>query len=62
MFEMNTIASIQACVQGVTKISLPYNVEAMQGEGLAVTLEGGCAKIIAQDEKIECLQDMGRTF
>ena len=50
MFEMNTIASIQACVQGVTKISLPYNVEAMQGEGLTVTLEGGCAKIIAQDE------------
>lgn len=50
MFEKNTIARIRACVQGATKISLPYNVEAMRGEGLTVTLEGGCAKIIAQDE------------
>ena len=50
MFEKNTIERIRACVQGATKISLPYNVEAMRGEGLTVTLEGGCAKIIAQDE------------
>ena len=50
MFDKDTVARIRACVQGVTKISLPYNVEAMQGEGLTVTLESGCAKIIAQDE------------
>ena len=50
MFEKETLARIQACVQGVTKISLPYNVEVEKGEGLAVMLSGGCAKIAAQDE------------
>ena len=50
MFEKDTIARIRACVQGVTKILLPYNVEVEKGEGLTVTLENGCAKIAAQDE------------
>ena len=50
MFSNETIARIRACVQNVTKISLPYNVEVTGGEGLTVTLEGGCAKIAAQNE------------
>ena len=50
MFEKETIARIRACVQGVTKIELPYYVEAVKGAGLTVTLAGGCAKIAAEDE------------
>ena len=50
MFNKETIARIRACVQGVTKIFLPYDLDVAKGEGLAVTLAGGCAKIAAEDE------------
>lgn len=50
MFTNECIARIRACVQRVTGIILPYNVEVKCGDGLSVLLENGCAKIAAQDE------------
>ena len=49
MFALDKIKSIRARVQGVTGIALPYDIDVTEGEGLAVTLEEGRAKIAAQD-------------
>jgi len=50
MFAKEKEALIQALVQRVTGISLPYNIRTQRGEGLTVSLEGGCAQICAEDE------------
>lgn len=50
MFSKDSIARIRACAEGVTGITLPYNVNVENSEGLCVELSDGCARIAAQDE------------
>ncbi|MBQ4265358.1 MAG: family 20 glycosylhydrolase [Clostridia bacterium] len=50
MFAYEAIERAKARVQRVTGVCLPYDTAAVHGEGLTVTLRGGRAQIIAQDE------------
>ena len=50
MFAADTISRIRRMVEGVTGVALPYEVYVTKGEALAVTLQGGQARICAQEE------------
>ena len=50
MFAEDTIRYVRAHVEGVTGIALPYTIDVVSGDGLAVRLENGRAQIAAQDE------------
>ena len=50
MFATDTICRIRQCVQQITGIQLPFDVETTQGAGLCVSLADSRAQIAAEDE------------